>query len=129
MKLNDVFKSKNNNKNNSVNIFFNNKKSNDVNIFFKKDKTKDYDFCMKIDGVFTIVGQGVSVTGAIEKGRVAVNDIVRVLRQDGTEIVATVAKIEVAKQMMDEIGFCSNAEIMLKGIQKTDISKGDIIYK
>lgn len=129
MKLNDVFKSNNNNKNNSVNIFFNNKKSNDVNIFFKKDKTKDYDFCMKIDGVFTIVGQGVSVTGAVEKGRVAVNDIVRVLRQDGTEIVATVAKIEVAKQMMDEIGFCSNAEIMLKGIQKTDISKGDIIYK
>lgn len=129
MKLNDVFKSKNNNKNNSVNIFFNNKKSNDVNIFFKKDKTKDYDFCMKIDGVFTIVGQGVSVTGAVEKGRVAVNDIVRVLRQDGTEIVATVTKIEVAKQMMDEIGFCSNAEIMLKGIQKTDISKGDIIYK
>lgn len=129
MRLNDVFKSKDNGKNNSVNIFFNKKKNNDVNIFFKNDKTKDYDFCMKVDGVFTIVGQGVSVTGAIERGRIAVNDIVRVLRQDGTELVATVTKIEVAKQMMDEIGFCSNAEIMLKGIQKSDISKGDIICK
>ena len=83
-------------------------------------------FRMKVDGVYTIRGRGVSVTGQIESGELDVRDEVRVLNKELPRKLI-VAGIEAGRKSVDRASQGMKIEIHLPNIEKDDIKRGDIL--
>lgn len=86
----------------------------------------DRPFLMPVEDVFSIEGRGTVVTGRIERGQVKVNDEVEMIGlRDTQKIVVT--GIEMFNKSLDEGMAGDNAGILLRGIKKEDIERGQVI--
>ncbi len=88
----------------------------------------DKPFLMPIEDVFTISGRGTVVTGRIGRGKVAVNDEVEIvgLRETKKTIVTGV---EMFKKSLKEGQAGDNVGILLRGIERTDVERGQVLAK
>ena len=92
--------------------------------------TRDLDkpFLMSIEDVFTISGRGTVVTGRVERGSLHVNDEVEIVGlKDTKKTVAT--GIEMFRKTLDEALAGDNAGVLLRGIDRTEVERGQVLAK
>jgi elongation factor Tu len=89
----------------------------------------DKPFLMSIEDVFSITGRGTVGTGRIERGRVKINDEVEIvgMRKDIKKTVVT--GIEMFRKLLDEGIAGDNAGVLLRGIDKKDLERGQVLAK
>lgn len=85
-------------------------------------------FLMPIEDIFSIEGRGTVVTGRIERGVVKVSDDVEIVGLKDTA-KTTVTGIEMFNKQLDEGMAGDNAGILLRGIKKEDITRGQVLSK
>ena len=92
------------------------------------ERPTDKDFLMPIEDVFSIKGRGTVVTGKIETWVVHVGDEVEIVGIRDTQ-KTTVTGIEMFHKMLDEGQAWDNAGILLRGIERTDVERGQVLAK
>jgi len=85
-------------------------------------------FLMPIEDVFSIEGRGTVVTGRIERGIAKVNEEVEVVGLRPTQ-KTVVTGIEMFNKSLDEGMAGDNAGILLRGLKKEDVERGQVIVK
>jgi len=88
----------------------------------------DKPFLMPIEDIFTIEGRGTVVTGRIERGKVKVGEEVELVGFNPTS-KTTVTGIEMFNKQLAEGLAGDNAGILLRGLKKEDITRGQVIAK
>ncbi len=88
----------------------------------------DKPFLMPIEDIFSIEGRGTVATGRIERGRVLLNSEVEIVGlRDTQKIVVT--GIEMFNKSLEEGQAGDNAGILLRGVKKEDIQRGQVLAK
>ena len=91
-------------------------------------RAADQPFLMPIEDVFTISGRGTVVTGRVERGVVNMNDEVEIIGiKPTTKTVVT--GIEMFQKTLDQGIAGDNVGILLRGIEKKDVERGQILAK
>ncbi len=85
-------------------------------------------FLMPIEDIFSIEGRGTVVTGRIERGIVKVGEEVEIVGMKDTA-KTTVTGIEMFNKSLDEGMAGDNAGILIRGIKKEDITRGQVLAK
>lgn len=88
----------------------------------------DKPFIMPIEDVFSIKGRGTVATGRIEQGVVKLNDEVEIVGLKPTQ-KSVVTGIEAFKKSLDQGQAGDNAGILLRGIERSDIERGQVLCK
>ena len=88
----------------------------------------DGDFLMSVEDVFSISGRGVVVTGKVLRGKVKVNDVVDIIGLD-MDNKSAVQSIEAFKKQLDYAVEGDNVGILLSGLQRNQIERGQVISK
>lgn len=88
----------------------------------------DKPFLMAIEDVFSIKGRGTVVTGRIERGKIKLNEEVEIVGIRPTR-KSVVTGIEMFHKMLDEGQAGDNAGILLRGIEKDDVERGQVLAK
>jgi len=88
----------------------------------------DKPFLMPVEDVFSIEGRGTVVTGRAERGKIKVNDEVEVVGLKPTQ-KTIVTGIEMFNKSLDEGLAGDNAGILLRGLKKEDVERGQVIAK
>jgi elongation factor Tu len=94
------------------------------------EPTRDVDkpFLMPIEDIFSIEGRGTVVTGRIERGVVRLNDEVEIVGLRDTQ-KTVVTGIEMFNKTLDEGRAGDNAGILLRGLKKEDVERGQVVAK
>ena len=94
------------------------------------EPTRDLDkpFIMPIEDVFSIKGRGTVATGRIEQGIVKINDEVEIVGIRPTA-KSVVTGIEAFKKSLDQGQAGDNAGVLLRGIERDDIERGQVLAK
>ena len=94
------------------------------------EPTRDMDkpFLMPIEDVFSIKGRGTVATGRIEQGIVKLNDEVEIVGVRATQ-KSVVTGIEAFKKNLDQGQAGDNAGLLLRGIEREQIERGQVIAK
>jgi elongation factor Tu len=88
----------------------------------------DKPFLMPIEDIFSIQGRGTVVTGRIEKGICKVGEEMEIVGfRDTRKTVVT--GVEMFKKLLDEGRAGDNVGLLLRGIEKTDVERGQVISK
>jgi elongation factor Tu len=88
----------------------------------------DKPFLMPVEDIFSIEGRGTVVTGRIERGTIKVGDEIEIVGlQDTTK--STVTGIEMFNKSLDSGQAGDNAGILIRGIKKEDIHRGQVLSK
>jgi len=85
-------------------------------------------FLMPIEDIFSIEGRGTVVTGRVERGKVKVNEEVEVIGLRPTQ-KTVVTGIEMFQKTLDEGIAGDNIGILLRGLKKEDVERGQVIAK
>ena len=95
------------------------------------DPQRDTDkpFLMPIEDVFTITGRGTVATGRVERGVLHLNDEVEIVGIKEEKQKSVVTGIEMFRKMLDEAQAGDNIGALLRGIQRTDIERGQVLAK
>ena len=88
----------------------------------------DRPFLMPIEDVFSIEGRGTVVTGRVERGKVKVNDEIEVIGLRPTQ-KTVITGIEMFNKSLDEGMAGDNAGVLLRGLKKEDVERGQVIAK
>ena len=94
------------------------------------DPVRDTDkpFLMPVEDVFSITGRGTVATGRVERGVVKLNEEVELVGIKPTRKVV-VTGIEMFRKSLDEARSGDNAGLLLRGIQRTEIERGQVLAK
>ena len=85
-------------------------------------------FLMPIEDVFSIEGRGTVVTGRIERGKVELSEEIEIVGLKETQ-KTTVTGIEMFNKQLDEGMAGDNAGILLRGVKKEDVERGQVLSK
>jgi len=88
----------------------------------------DKPFLLPIEDIFTITGRGTVVTGRVERGQVGLNEEVEIVGIKPTK-KSVVTGIEMFRKQLDKAMAGDNAGILLRGIDKTDVQRGQVLAK
>ena len=94
------------------------------------DPVRDTDkpFLMPVEDVFTITGRGTVATGRVERGSLKIQDKVQIVGiKPISETVVT--GIEMFRKMLDEAFAGDNVGVLLRGVQRADIERGQVLAK
>jgi elongation factor Tu len=92
------------------------------------ERPLDKPFLMPVEDVFSIKGRGTVVTGRIERGIVKVNEAVSIIGLDKNK-ESVVTGVEMFKKQLDEGQAGDNVGLLLRGLEKTDVERGQVIAK
>lgn len=92
------------------------------------DRDLDKPFLMPVEDVFSIKGRGTVATGKIERGVVKVGEEIEIVGITDTK-KSVVTGVEMFHQTLDQGQAGDNAGILLRGIEKTDIQRGQVLAK
>ena len=88
----------------------------------------DKPFLMPVEDVFTITGRGTVATGRVERGVIHMNDTVEIVgMRESRQTVVT--GVEMFRKLLDEARAGDNVGLLLRGIQRTDIERGQVLCK
>jgi elongation factor Tu len=88
----------------------------------------DRPFLMPVEDVFTITGRGTVVTGRIEQGIVRVGEEIEIVGIRPT-VKKVVTGVEMFKKTLDEGRAGDNAGILLRGVERKDVERGQVLAK
>ena len=86
-------------------------------------------FLMPVEDVFTISGRGTVATGRVERGTLKLNDPVEILGISENKLQSVATGIEMFHKLLDTAMAGDNIGILLRGINRTDIEKGQVVAK
>jgi elongation factor Tu len=85
-------------------------------------------FLMPVEDIFTIQGRGTVATGRVERGKVKVNESVEIVGIRPTR-TTVVTGVEMFKKLLDEGTAGDNVGLLLRGVERKDIERGQVIAK
>jgi elongation factor Tu len=92
------------------------------------ERDLDKPFLMPIEDVFSIKGRGTVVTGRIASGKVEVSEEVEIIGFDNNT-TTTITGVEMFRKMLDEGQAGDNVGLLLRGVKKDDVQRGQVIAK
>ena len=98
------------------------------NFIPEPERAIDKDFLMPVEDVFSITGRGTVATGRIESGIVKVGEELELVGM-GSEIKTTCTGVEMFRKLLDEGQAGDNAGLLLRGVDKEDINRGQVLAK
>ena len=98
---------------------------------FIPEPVRDVDnpFLMPVEDVFSITGRGTVATGRVEKGKVKVQDSVELVGLTTERRIVVVTGVEMFKKMLDEAAAGDNIGLLLRGVQRNEIQRGQVLSK
>ena len=93
------------------------------------ERDTDKPFVMPVEDVFSITGLGTVATGRVEAGTLHLNDEIEIVGIKEETQKSVVTGIEMFHKELDEAQAGDNAGVLLRGIQKTDIERGQVLAK
>ena len=88
----------------------------------------DKPFLMPIEDIFSIEGRGTVITGRIERGKIKVGEEAEIIGLKPT-VKTTITGIEMFNKQLDEGMAGDNAGILLRGLKKEDVARGQVLAK
>ena len=89
----------------------------------------DQPFLMPVEDVFSITGRGTVATGRVERGVVKVSDAVEIVGLADENRSSVVTGVEMFHKLLDQAEAGDNIGILLRGINRTDIERGQVVCK
>ena len=93
------------------------------------ERATDKPFLMPVEDVFTITGRGTVATGRVERGVLHVSDEVEIVGLTEEKRKVVVTGIEMFRKLLDEAQAGDNIGALLRGVQRTDIERGQVLAK
>ena len=91
------------------------------------DRKSDQPFLMPIEDVFTITGRGTVATGRVERGQLKMGEEVDIVGLKDEKSKSVVTGIEMFRKTLDYAEAGDNVGVLLRGIQRTDIERGQVL--
>jgi len=92
-------------------------------------RAMDQPFMMPVEDVFSIKGRGTVVTGRVERGKIHVGEPVEIVGLAEKSRASVVTGVEMFHKLLDEGMAGDNLGWLLRGIERTDIERGQVIAK
>ncbi|MGN1348822.1 MAG: elongation factor Tu [Acutalibacteraceae bacterium] len=93
------------------------------------DRKSDLPFLMPVEDVFTITGRGTVATGRVERGQLKLNDTVEIVGLTDEKRSTVVTGIEMFHKLLDYAEAGDNIGALLRGVQRTEIERGQVLAK
>ena len=92
-------------------------------------RNDDLPFLMPVEDIFTITGRGTVATGRVERGRLNMGDEVELVGLHEETSKTVVTGIEMFRKILDYAEAGDNIGALLRGVQRTDIERGQVLCK
>jgi elongation factor Tu len=89
----------------------------------------DKPFLMSVEDVFSIKGRGTVATGRIERGVIKVGDAVEIVGLTAENLKSVITGVEMFQKTLDSGQAGDNVGVLLRGLEKTQIERGQVICK
>ena len=93
------------------------------------ERKADQPLLMPVEDVFTITGRGTVATGRVERGILKMSDEVEIIGLTDERRKSVVTGIEMFRKLLDFAEAGDNIGVLLRGIQRTDIERGQVLSK
>ena len=93
------------------------------------DRKADLPFLMPVEDVFSISGRGTVATGRVERGTIKMADVVEIVGLKDENSSTVVTGIEMFHKLMDMAEAGDNVGLLLRGVQKNEIERGQVLCK
>ncbi len=93
------------------------------------DRKADLPFLMPVEDVFSISGRGTVATGRVERGTIKMSDVVEIVGLTDESKSTVVTGIEMFHKLMDSAEAGDNVGLLLRGVQKNEIERGQVLAK
>lgn len=93
------------------------------------ERATDKPFLMPVEDVFSITGRGTVATGRVERGMVKVQDTVEIVGLMEKSRSTVVTGVEMFRKLLDFAEAGDNIGVLLRGVQRTDIERGQVLAK
>ena len=93
------------------------------------ERKADLPFLMPVEDVFTITGRGTVATGRVERGQIKVGEEVEIIGLSDERKKTTVTGVEMFRKLLDYAEAGDNIGTLLRGIQRTEIERGQVLCK
>ncbi len=93
------------------------------------ERKADQPFLMPVEDVFTITGRGTVATGRVERGQLKMSEEVEIVGLADETRKSVVTGIEMFRKLLDYAEAGDNIGVLLRGIQRTDIERGQVLAK
>ena len=93
------------------------------------ERKSDLPFLMPVEDVFTITGRGTVATGRVERGQLRTSDEVEIIGLTEERKKTVVTGIEMFRKILDYAEAGDNIGALLRGIQRTEIERGQVLCK
>ena len=92
-------------------------------------RANDQPFLMPVEDVFSITGRGTVATGRVERGMLKVGDSVEIVGLTDEKRTVVVTGVEMFRKTLDEAETGDNIGALLRGVQRTEIERGQVLAK
>ncbi|MDO4731031.1 MAG: elongation factor Tu [Clostridia bacterium] len=93
------------------------------------ERKSDQPFLMPVEDVFTITGRGTVATGRVERGQLRTGEEVEIVGLTDERRKVVVTGIEMFRKTLDYAEAGDNVGALLRGVQRTDIERGQVLAK
>ena len=93
------------------------------------ERKADQPFLMPVEDVFTITGRGTVATGRVERGILKMSDEVEIIGLTDERRKSVVTGIEMFRKLLDFAEAGDNIGVLLRGIQRTSVERGQVLAK
>ncbi|MDL2235618.1 elongation factor Tu [Christensenellaceae bacterium OttesenSCG-928-L17] len=93
------------------------------------ERAADKAFLMPVEDVFSITGRGTVATGRVERGTVKVQETVEIVGMTEETRSVVVTGVEMFRKLLDQAIAGDNIGLLLRGVQRTDIERGQVLAK
>ena len=93
------------------------------------ERNENLPFLMPVEDIFTITGRGTVATGRVERGVVKLSEEVEIVGLQEEKMKTVVTGIEMFRKLLDFAEAGDNIGALLRGVQRTDIKRGQVLCK
>ena len=93
------------------------------------DRKSDLDFLLPVEDVFSISGRGTVATGRVERGTVKMGDEVEIVGLSTESKKTVITGVEMFHKLLDSAEAGDNVGLLLRGIDKNEIERGQVLCK
>ena len=93
------------------------------------ERKSDLPFLMPVEDVFSITGRGTVATGRVERGTIKVSDEIEIVGLSDENRKSVVTGVEMFRKLLDSAVAGDNIGALLRGVQKDEIERGQVLCK
>ena len=93
------------------------------------ERKSDLPFLLPVEDVFSISGRGTVATGRVERGTVKVSDTVEIVGLSKEKRTTVITGVEMFHKLLDQAEAGDNVGLLLRGIAKNEIERGQVLCK